>query len=85
VPPATAASSPLLVHANTHCPAKDAGPSTETTPPLAETDNAFSAAPNDECEAFNASPLLFQEPKVTPIGNWFSFVLEIHRAFGPVK
>ena len=38
VPPATAASSPLLVHANTHCPAKDAGPSTETTPPLAETD-----------------------------------------------
>jgi len=38
VPPATVASSPLLVHANTHCPAKDAGPSTETTPPLAETD-----------------------------------------------
>ena len=38
MPPATIARSPLLAHANTHCPAKDAVPSTDTTPPVAETD-----------------------------------------------
>jgi len=63
VPPATIARSPLLAHANTHCPAKDAVPSTDTTPPVAETDKE-DPSPN----TMVPSGRMIRSPSKGPVG-----------------
>jgi len=63
VPPATIARSPLLAHADTHCPAKDAVPSTDTTPPVAETDKE-DPSPN----TMVPSGRMIRSPSKGPVG-----------------